>query len=67
MTDLLERGETLDRISGHMFPEFIARWQYGAGTEANGKLWSFPFYSPISVRVAQQLPPGERVREAEDE
>jgi colanic acid/amylovoran biosynthesis glycosyltransferase len=61
MTDLLERGETLDRLSTHMFPEFIARWQYGAGTEANGKLWSFPFYTPTAVRAAQQLPPSQRV------
>ncbi len=61
MTDLLNRGETLDRISSHMFPEFIARWQYGAGTEANGKLWSFPFYTPTAVRVIQQLPPNDRV------
>ncbi len=61
MTDLLNRGETLDRISSHMFPEFIARWQYGAGTEANGKLWSFPFYTPTGVRAIQQLPPLERV------
>lgn len=61
MEELLARGETLDRISSHMFPEFIARWQYGAGTEANGKLWSFPFYTPIAVRVAQQLPPELRV------
>ena len=58
---LLNRGETLDRISSHMFPEFIARWQYGAGTEANGKLWSFPFYTPIAVRAIQQLPPRDRV------
>ncbi len=61
MNDLLERGETLDRISSHMFPEFIARWQYGAGTEANGKLWSFPFYTPMAVRIPQQLPPALRV------
>lgn len=61
MIDLLDRGETLDRISSHMFPEFIARWQYGAGTEANGKLWSFPFYTPTAVRTVQQLPPSERV------
>ncbi|MCO5222170.1 MAG: hypothetical protein M9947_11410 [Thermomicrobiales bacterium] len=50
MTELLDKGETLDRLSTHMFPEFIARWQYGAGTEANGKLWSFPFYTPTAVR-----------------
>lgn len=61
MQDLIARGESLDRISSHMFPEFIARWQYGAGTEANGKLWSFPFYTPTAVRVAQQLPPAQRV------
>ncbi|TXG80935.1 MAG: glycosyltransferase [Thermomicrobiales bacterium] len=61
MSNLLDRGETLDRISSHMFPEFIARWQYGAGTEANGKLWSFPFYTPTGVRAIQQLPPSERV------
>ena len=61
MDDLLERGATLDRISSHMFPEFIARWQYGAGTEANGKLWSFPFYTPMAVRIPQQLPPAQRV------
>ncbi|HET9662110.1 MAG TPA: glycosyltransferase, partial [Thermomicrobiales bacterium] len=61
MVDLLGRGESLSRISSHMFPEFIARWQYGAGTEANGKLWSFPFYTPTAVRVVQQLPPELRV------
>lgn len=61
MTDLLARGESLDRISSHMFPEFIARWQYGAGIEANGKLWSFPFYTPTAVRATQQLSAHDRV------
>lgn len=61
MDDLFARGETPDRISSHMFPEFIARWEYGAGTEVNGRLWTFPFYTPTAVRVAQQLPPELRV------
>ena len=62
MTDLIQRGETLDRISSHMFPEFIARWQYGAGTEANGKLWSFPFlYADRRARhpAARAAGPGQ--------
>lgn len=61
MNEWLARGEAFDRISSHMFPEFVARWEYGAGTEVNGRLWSFPFYSPTAVRVVQQLPPELRV------
>ena len=60
MSDLVEQGVDVPRLSSLRYPHQIARRWIGAGTEANPRLWAQPFSSPVTMRVAHALPIPER-------